>query len=196
MYLVGLHIYYIFSCLCKIFQIQGILLKLTNSTDIQNTIVRNLSPFMQCWGLLTCKHPGHWNLSWASCIQFPSSHPHTPFNTNFAFIIPSIPTLSDFYHPKYSILGFRREVTDNCVLLGCCTASGGGFLQTIGDNRTVLSSRVNNLKVVPVGCPETSVRNHHHSLRSNPEDAVPLYAYVSEMFYSFKVSRLKFCEQF
>ena len=27
-----------------------------------------------------------------------------------------------------------------------------------------------NLKMGPIGCPETSVRNYHHSLRNNPEE--------------------------
>jgi len=26
------------------------------------------------------------------------------------------------------------------------------------------------LKMVPTGCPDTSVRNYHHSLRNNPEE--------------------------
>jgi hypothetical protein len=47
----------------------------------------------------------------------------------------------------YVISGFRREADENCALLGYYAASGGG----------------------PIGCPETSVRNHHYSLRNNLE---------------------------
>jgi len=32
------------------------------------------------------------------------------------------------------ISGFRREVDQNCVLLGCYAASGGNFLPTFWDN--------------------------------------------------------------
>ena len=40
------------------------------------------------------------------------------------------------------ISGFRREVDENCALLACYAAS----------------------------CPETSVRNYHYSLHSNPDE--------------------------
>jgi len=35
------------------------------------------------------------------------------------------------------ILGFRREVDENCVLLGCYTASSGDSLPTFRDNLSV-----------------------------------------------------------
>jgi len=41
------------------------------------------------------------------------------------------------------------------------------------DNLSVSSSRVKNsspLNIGPIGCPETSVRNYHYSLRNNPEE--------------------------
>ena len=38
---------------------------------------------------------------------------------------------------------------------------------TFRDNLSVSSSKV---KMEPIGCPETSVRNHHYSLCNNPED--------------------------
>ena len=37
------------------------------------------------------------------------------------------------------ISGFRREVDENCALLGCYTASGGYFLPTFRDNLSFLS---------------------------------------------------------
>ena len=48
--------------------------------------------------------------------------------------------------------GFRREVDENCALLGPIFRG--------------LDSRPP--KMGPIGCPETSVRNCHYSLRNNP----------------------------
>ena len=45
----------------------------------------------------------------------------------------------------------------------------GNFLVTFRDNLSVPSSRSWPLKMRPVGCPETSVRNYHYSLRNNSE---------------------------
>ena len=42
---------------------------------------------------------------------------------------------------------------ENCALLGTYAASSGGLL-----------------KMGPIGCPETSVRNCHYSLRKSPEE--------------------------
>jgi len=53
----------------------------------------------------------------------------------------------------------------NCVLLGCYAACGGNFLATFRNN--LLDSWP--LKTVPTGCPETSTRNYHYSLRNYPE---------------------------
>jgi hypothetical protein len=48
--------------------------------------------------------------------------------------------------------GFRRQVVENCALLGYYAASGCW-----------------TLRIGPIGCPETSVRNCHCWLRNNPE---------------------------
>ena len=77
------------------------------------------------------------------------------------------------------ILGVRRSVDENCVLQGCYAASGGNFLPTFRDNILVPSAGFKKpkrsldswpLKMRPICCPETSVRNYHHSLRNNPEE--------------------------
>jgi hypothetical protein len=47
------------------------------------------------------------------------------------------------------ISGFRREVDENCDLLGYYASSSNSL---------------------PIGCPETSVRNYHYSLHNNPEE--------------------------
>jgi hypothetical protein len=72
------------------------------------------------------------------------------------------------------ISGFRREVAENCALLGCYAASSGNSLLTFRDNLSVPSSGIENpnesLTMGPIGCPETSVRNDHYLLRNNPEE--------------------------
>jgi hypothetical protein len=69
--------------------------------------------------------------------------------------------------------GLRREVDENCVLLGYYAAGGGNSVPTIGDNQSVPSSGAKKQKkknrLLKIGCPETSVRNCHYLLRNNPE---------------------------
>jgi len=66
------------------------------------------------------------------------------------------------------ISGFRREVDEKYALLGYYAASSGNFLPTFRDNLSVPSSIP--LKMGPISCPETSVRNYHYLLRNNPEE--------------------------
>ena len=70
-------------------------------------------------------------------------------------------------------------IFEKCVLLGYYAASGGNSLPTFRDILSVPSSRVTNarsslyswpLKMGSIGCPETSVRNYHHSQRNSPEE--------------------------
>jgi len=101
------------------------------------------------------------------------------------------------------ISGFRREVAENCALLGYYAASSGHFLPTFRDSllqgsriqkkassAARIRGRVWTVKSVssigttgfvlrswtvrmgPIGCPETSVRNYHCWLRSNPEERI------------------------
>jgi len=56
--------------------------------------------------------------------------------------------------------GFRREVDENCALLGTYTASSGNFLPKFRDNLSVPPSRVYKL----------TARNCLFSLRNNPEE--------------------------
>ena len=61
-------------------------------------------------------------------------------------------------------------LAENCALLDFYTASIGNFLPTFRDNLPVPSPGVKNplpLKMGPIGCPETSVRNYQYSLRSH-----------------------------
>ena len=76
---------------------------------------------------------------------------------------------------------FRREVDENRTLLGCYATSSDNLLPMFRHNILVPSSKITfsratwlfwkwPLKMVPIGCPETSVRNCHYSLRNNLEE--------------------------
>jgi len=55
---------------------------------------------------------------------------------------------------------FRREVDENCALLGCYAASSGNSIPTFRDNLSVPSSRVQESKknvkknMGPISCPK------------------------------------------
>ena len=57
------------------------------------------------------------------------------------------------------MLGFHREVDENCTLLVYWAVSSGNFLPTSWDNLTVSSWA---LKMGPIGFPEISARNYHY----------------------------------
>jgi hypothetical protein len=69
------------------------------------------------------------------------------------------------------ISSFRRNAGEVCALVGYSAAQNGNYLTTFPNNRSVPSSMINkcNKRTVPIGCPETSVRNYHYSLRNIPE---------------------------
>jgi hypothetical protein len=92
------------------------------------------------------------------------------------------------------ISGLRREADDNCALLGYYAASSGNFLPTFLDNLPVPISRVKNkkklnfwpLKMGPIICSETSVRNYHYSQRNNTEErSCHHYAFIELHSVSF-----------
>jgi len=91
---------------------------------------------------------------------------------------------------------------ENCALLGYYTARSGNSLPTFRDNLSVQSSIVNNpnfldswpLKMGPIGCPETSVRNYHLSLCNSLEERGPhLLGEGSLTSQKKTVSRVKHC---
>ena len=57
----------------------------------------------------------------------------------------------------------------NRALPGHYAANNGNLLRTFREGLSVPSSGT-NMKIGPTGCPETSVRNYHYSLRNNPEE--------------------------
>jgi len=78
--------------------------------------------------------------------------------------------------PQSRASGLIRRISfvvENCDLLGYHTMSSGNSLLTFWDILSIPSSRVNNsrpLKMIPIGCAKTSVRNYHYSLCNSPEE--------------------------
>jgi len=65
------------------------------------------------------------------------------------------------------------RVFANCTIPGYYAASSGKFLNVSGQplGHIFRGSRIlDPQKMGPIGCPETSVRNYHYSLRNNPEE--------------------------
>ena len=62
--------------------------------------------------------------------------------------------------PSCVISCFRHEVCDKHALLGYYVANSGNSLDTFGTAYWVPSA----------GCPETSIRNYHYSLRESSEE--------------------------
>ena len=66
------------------------------------------------------------------------------------------------------ISGFIREVDENCALPGYYAACSGNSLSTFRDN---IGSEISApLKTGLIGCPGTSVRNYHYTLRNSLEE--------------------------
>jgi len=66
------------------------------------------------------------------------------------------------------ISDFRGEVNGNCALMGYYAACNGNYLLTFRDNLSFPSSRVKKKEMGQIGCPETSARDYHYSLRNRP----------------------------
>ena len=60
------------------------------------------------------------------------------------------------------------EMFGICALLGHYAASSGNLLLTFWDILSVPSS--GSLRMGPIACPETSVRNYRYSLCNDPEE--------------------------
>ena len=79
-----------------------------------------------------------------------------------------------------SLSSSSSSLVENYALLGYYTASSRNFLTTFRNNLLVPSSGVKNpfgnpldswsLKIGPIGCIETSLRNYDYSLRNSPEE--------------------------
>ena len=76
------------------------------------------------------------------------------------------------------VSGFRCEVAKNCAVRCYDAVRSGNLLPTLRDNLSVpYSSDSLPLKMWPIGCTETSVRNCHYWLRHIPEErgSRPIY---------------------
>jgi hypothetical protein len=76
-----------------------------------------------------------------------------------------------------AISGFRRNADEICALLGYYAAENSNPLPTFRDNVSVPSSRARTaspLKIGPIRCLETSVKDYHSALRNIPEECKSL----------------------
>jgi len=62
---------------------------------------------------------------------------------------------------------YRIQQPENCTFLGYYAVSSGNSSPTFRDNISVPSM---GQEMRPIGCPETSARNYHYSLRNTPEE--------------------------
>ena len=90
--------------------------------------------------------------------------------------------LASFVLPVADIACGNEELSllENCVLLGYYTVNSNS-LPTFQDNLFIPSSRVRPLKMGLIGCPETSVKNYHYSLRNNPEECSSCLLHVRSL---------------
>ena len=73
------------------------------------------------------------------------------------------------------ISSFRHDVNEICALLGCYTAYHAKYLPTFRDDPSVPSSAFWlywPLQIGSIGCPQTSLRIYHWTLRNNPEECI------------------------
>ena len=122
--------------------------------------------------LVTDWHSAHPNYLWLSALSvvFIYSLSANSWHTSgdLCFLSQCI-LLCCFYrsqntcqHLSWSLFILTRLLAENCDLLGSYTASNGNSLPTFWNSLP--------FKEGPIGCPETSVRNYHFSLRNSPEE--------------------------
>ena len=86
------------------------------------------------------------------------------------------PWSQTFHFVSFCVISdFRREVEENCVLLGHYAARNGNSLRTFWDNLLVHLQGLLGFLTLEDGVdrfPETSVRNYHYPLRNDPEELI------------------------
>ena len=102
------------------------------------------------------------------------------------------------------ILGLRRDANYVCALLGCYAACGGNY-RRFGTTCWSCLKRLRMkeaagsfvdcwpLKMGPIACPETSVRNYHSALHNAPEECRSQY---TGSLLAHKADRERRCEIF
>jgi len=63
---------------------------------------------------------------------------------------------------RFRDIRLRREVFENCALVGYYVASSSSFVEELVYGLFLFYLK----KVGPIGCPETSIRNDHYSVRN------------------------------
>jgi hypothetical protein len=115
-----------------------------------------------------------WNCLKYFCV-FVWTSPKTPLGTPLNVTLRRV-ELSWLY--VCVVPGFRREADETCALMIYYAASSGNSLPTFRDNLLVpfstdiLGNPIKSLPLQtgPIGCPETSARNYHYSLRNSSEE--------------------------
>jgi hypothetical protein len=80
---------------------------------------------------------------------------------------------------------FRRQVDEDCALLGYYAASSGTSLPTFRDNVSVPPSEIKKSNFLEDGndrFPETSVKNYHYKPRNSPEEHSSLVSNLGAIF--------------
>jgi hypothetical protein len=95
-------------------------------------------------------------------------------------------------HAVWSVIsGFHRDVDDNCALLGYYAPSNDNPLPKFCNKVSAPSSRP--LKMGPIRCPKTSVKDYHSTLCNTPGEcgshAVGCYMH-SQLKFSRKVKHI------
>jgi len=106
----------------------------------------------------------YWIFKWifhgifaSKCLSnglIPTTNPHRISNRKF-----------DISHSRV-ISDLRREVDENCTLLRNYAAS----ITEFSGQPPILKEE--SLKIGPIGCPESSARNHNYSMRNNAEECI------------------------
>jgi hypothetical protein len=119
-------------------------------------------------GLCAVSHLGFrlkcMNLSFRSC-------PACPNDFNPSWVDDDMAATGQGHNSWTVVSGVRRDVDETCCILGYYAASSGSPLPTFWDNISVPSSRVKEskkkpLKMGPIRCPKTLVKDYHSTLRN------------------------------
>jgi hypothetical protein len=84
-----------------------------------------------------------------------------------SYLFKIFPLSWSFRHIDWVTSGFRRDVDQICALLGYYATSNGNPLPTFLGNVSLPSSRV---KMGPIRCPKTSIKDYHYTLRNAQEE--------------------------
>jgi len=93
--------------------------------------------------------------------------------SRWCFDAPPPPSVFPCHCLFAALLRLSSRLIENCALPGYYVAGSDNFLPTFRYNPSVSSSGFLDcwsLRKEPIGCPETSLRNYHYSLRNKTEE--------------------------